>query len=87
MSNGFDPNPERLQAIMAAFVAARPGQTPANITELLPYATTAEQKTALQKAIILKNYGKNRGSLPQERFDPLTKPEFFPPPSIPISNV
>jgi len=51
MSNGFDPAPERLQAVMAAFVAARPGQTPANITELLPSATTVEQKTALQKTI------------------------------------
>lgn len=54
MSNGFDLNPERLQAVMAAFVAAHPGQTPANITELLPYATTAEQKTALQKTIDTK---------------------------------
>ena len=55
MSNGFDLNPERLQAVMAAFVAAHPGQTPTNITELLPSATTVEQKTALQKTIDIKN--------------------------------
>ncbi|MGA9780256.1 MAG: sigma-70 family RNA polymerase sigma factor [Limisphaerales bacterium] len=40
--------------VYKAFVAANGGQEPANVSQLLPYATTPEQQTAVQK-MMLKN--------------------------------
>jgi RNA polymerase sigma factor (sigma-70 family) len=47
--NGFNPEMKTLQSVAAAFAAANPGQTPTDVADLLPYATTREQQAAIQK--------------------------------------
>jgi hypothetical protein len=38
-----------LAPVMSAYVSANPGKQPTDLTQLLPYATTPEQRAALQK--------------------------------------
>jgi hypothetical protein len=45
---GFDPDAQKLEAVATAFVAAF-GRAPKSMAELLPYATTPEQKAALRR--------------------------------------
>jgi hypothetical protein len=46
--NSFDPDAQKLEAVATAFVAAT-GRAPKSMAELLPYATTPEQKAALRR--------------------------------------
>ncbi|MEY4488595.1 MAG: hypothetical protein RIQ79_1103, partial [Verrucomicrobiota bacterium] len=54
----FNPEPEALNAVLTAFEAAHPGRAQsATMHELLPYATTPEQKAALAKVAAAQSSG------------------------------
>jgi RNA polymerase sigma factor (sigma-70 family) len=54
VGGGFDPANTALEKVVGAFAAANEGRKPANLSDLLPYATTPDQQAALRKRIELQ---------------------------------
>ena len=66
--SGFDPAINTLEQVVKAFAVANPGRSPADISEMLPYATTPEQQAALRKQIDLQ-----QSIPPRRRMPPCSK--------------
>jgi RNA polymerase sigma factor (sigma-70 family) len=49
--NGFNPDTQYLEATAKAFAKANPGRQPTGIEDLVPYATTPQQKAALNHVL------------------------------------
>ena len=52
--NGFNPDIKAFQSVIKAYAAANPGQTPFDLSALLPYAATPAEQSAVNKQITMR---------------------------------